>query len=165
MKILGIDPGSRALGYGIINVVSSKISPVEYGVVKLDVKQDLPFRLCGIYESVKEVIEKHKPDLVSVETPFVGKNINSAFVLGHARGVVMLVVGQSSIKYSEFSPTQIKKAVTGNGLAEKTQVEYMVRTILGLPADKIKDDAFDALACAICGYNYLGAGAAFETRR
>jgi crossover junction endodeoxyribonuclease RuvC len=94
---------------------------------------------------------------VSVETPFVGKNINSAFVLGHARGVVMLVVGQSSIKYSEFSPTQIKKAVTGNGLAEKTQVEYMVRTILGLPADKIKDDAFDALACAICGYNYLGA--------
>jgi len=155
MKILGIDPGSRALGYGIINVVSSKISPVEYGVVKLDVKQDLPFRLCGIFENLKEITEKHKPDLISVETPFFGKNANSSFVLGHARGVVMLVVGQSGVKYCEYSPTQIKKAVTGNGLADKEQVEYMVKAILALPPEKIKDDAFDALACAICGYNHF----------
>jgi crossover junction endodeoxyribonuclease RuvC len=155
MKILGIDPGSRSLGYGIIDIVSSKIRPVEYGVVKLDPKEDLPIRLCGIYDGVKEIIEKHKPNLISVETPFFGKNAHSSFVLGHALGVIMLVVGQSQTKYNQFSPTEIKKAVTGNGLAEKSQVEYMVRAILALPSDKIKDDAFDALACAICGYNHF----------
>ncbi|MCL1946473.1 MAG: crossover junction endodeoxyribonuclease RuvC [Chitinivibrionia bacterium] len=155
MKILGIDPGSRALGYGIINIISSKLSPVEYGVVKLDAKEELPVRLCGIYENVTQIIEKHKPDLISVETPFFGKNAHSSFVLGHARGAIMLAVGQSKTKYCEHSPTEIKKAVTGNGLAEKSQVEYMVKAILGLSDEKIKDDAFDALACAICGYNHF----------
>ena len=154
MKILGIDPGSRALGYGIIKVISSKIHPVEYGVITLNTKEILSVRLCGIYDGINEIIGKNKPDLICVETPFFGKNANSSFVLGHARGVIMLAVGQSGAKFCEYSPTEIKKAVVGNGLAEKTQVEYMVRTILALPDNKIKDDAFDALACAICGWNH-----------
>jgi crossover junction endodeoxyribonuclease RuvC len=154
MIILGIDPGSRAMGYGVISAVSSKLSAVEYGVVKLNPKDELPVRLCGIYDGIKEIISKYKPDLISVETPFFGKNAHSSFVLGHARGAIMLAVGQSCIKFGEYAPTEIKKAVVGNGLAEKSQVEYMVRAILGLSADKIKDDAFDALAAAICGWNH-----------
>lgn len=165
MVILGIDPGSRAMGYGVISAVSSKLQPLEYGVIKLNPKDELPLRLCGIYDGTKEIIQKYKPDLISVETPFFGKNAHSSFVLGHARGVIMLAVGKYinsftvnadtlAPQYAEYSPTQIKKAVVGNGLAEKSQVEYMVRAILGLPDDKIKDDAFDALAAAICGWNH-----------
>jgi crossover junction endodeoxyribonuclease RuvC len=160
VKILGIDPGSLALGYGIIEVASSKMRAVEYGVIKLSPKDALPFRLCAIYDVLKEIIQKHKPGLITVETPFFGKNAHSSFVLGHARGTIMLVIGQyvsdcTDTKYLEFTPTQIKKAVTGNGLAEKHQVEYMVSNILGLGEVKVKDDAFDALACAICGYNHF----------
>jgi len=154
MIILGIDPGSRAMGYGVISAVSSKLVPIEYGVIKLNPKDELPVRLCGIYDGIKEIIQKYKPDLISIETPFFGKNAHSSFVLGHARGAVMLAVGQSGAKFGEYAPTEIKKAVVGNGLAEKSQVEYMVRAILGLPIDKIKDDAFDALAAAICGWNH-----------
>ena len=154
MVILGIDPGSRAMGYGVISAVSSKLTAVEYGVVKLNPKDELPLRLTGIYGGIKEIIAKYKPDLISVESPFFGKNAHSSFVLGHARGVIMLAVGQSGAKFAEYAPNEIKKALTGNGLADKSQVEYMVRAILALPPDKIKDDAFDALAAAICGFNH-----------
>jgi len=154
VKILGIDPGSIALGFGTVEVLSSKIHPVEYGVIALNKNEILPLRLCVIYDEIKNVIEKNKPDLICVETPFFGKTANSSFVLGHARGVIMLAVGQSGVKFCEYAPTEIKKSITGNGLATKEQVEYMVRTILALPNDKIKNDAFDALACAVCGYNH-----------
>jgi len=154
MIILGIDPGSRAMGYGVISAVSSKLKAVEYGVVKLNPKAELPVRLVGIYDGIKEIITKYKPDLISVETPFFGKNAHSSFVLGHARGAIMLAVGQSGTKFAEYAPNEIKKAVVGNGLADKSQVEYMVRAILALPPDEIKDDAFDALATAICGFNH-----------
>ncbi|MDR0304775.1 MAG: crossover junction endodeoxyribonuclease RuvC [Chitinispirillales bacterium] len=153
MRILGIDPGSIATGFGVIDIVSSKIRPVEYGVITLNRKEILPIRLCVIFDEIKNVISKNKPDLICVETPFFGKNANSAFVLGQARGVIMLSVGQSDIKFCEYSPTEIKKAVTGNGLATKEQVEYMVKTITGICEEKIKSDAYDAIACAICGYN------------
>jgi len=154
MKILGIDPGSIALGFGVISISGSKIIPVEYGVIKVSQSDPLHIRLCSIFDEIKKVIEKNKPDLICMETAFFGKNAASSFVLGHARGVITLAIGQSGIDFQEFAPTQIKKSATGNGNAKKEQVEYMIRTILALPDDKIRNDAFDALACAVCGYNH-----------
>jgi len=154
MKILGIDPGSIALGFGVIQINNSKIIPVEYGVIHVNKKDDLTIRLCSIFDEINSVIQKNTPDLICVESTFFGKNAATASVLGHARGVVLLAVGKSGVKFKEFAPTEIKKAITGNGAATKEQVEYMVRTVLALPQDKMRSDAFDALACAVCGWNH-----------
>jgi crossover junction endodeoxyribonuclease RuvC len=105
-------------------------------------------------DGIKEIIISHNPDVASIEKAFVGKNANTALILGHARGVLMLAAHQGGASIKEFSPTQIKKAVVGNGHADKSQVEFMVRALLQLTSQEIKDDAFDALGAAICAYNH-----------
>jgi crossover junction endodeoxyribonuclease RuvC len=154
MKILGVDPGTRAAGFGVIEVVNSQIRAIEYGVI--NAKQTLPLveRLSIIHKGISSIIADHNPDIVSVERAFVGKNANTALTLGHARGVLMLAGFNGGAIIKEFAPTEIKKAVVGSGKATKEQVEYMVRALLQLPDTKIKNDAFDALAAAICAYNH-----------
>ena len=154
MIILGIDPGTRATGFGVIEVVNSQIKCLEYGIIRA--KQTLPLieRLDIMSNGISEIVESHKPDVASIEKAFVGKNANTALVLGHARGVLMLAAYKSGAIIKEFAPTEIKKAVVGNGRADKSQVEYMVRALLQLGDTEIKDDAFDALGAAICAYNH-----------
>lgn len=156
MIILGVDPGTRVAGYGVVEVANSTVRAKEYGILKLNAKAPLQVRLASLYDGIEEVLEKWKPDVVSVEEAFFAKNAQTALKLGHARGVILLAAEKFGSQIVEFTPRQIKKAVVGNGNADKAQVEFMVRTLLSLPSDPIKDDAFDALAAALCANNYSG---------
>ena len=156
MIIIGVDPGTRVTGYGVIKVEGASISAVEYGIIKLDAKAPLAVRLKGIYDRLTELFTQYQPEAIAVEEAFVAKNAQTALKLGHARGVILLAAHQASAQIVEFTPRQIKKAVVGNGNADKEQVEFMVRAILSLPPDPIKDDAFDGLAAALCANNYRG---------
>ena len=156
MIIIGVDPGTRVTGYGVIQVDGGTIRAIEYGIIKLDAKAHLSVRLEGIYGKLTELFAEYNPQAVSVEEAFVAKNAQTALKLGHARGVILLAAKQAHAQIVEFTPRQIKKAVVGNGNATKDQVEFMVRTILSLPPDPIKDDAFDGLAAALCANNYRG---------
>lgn len=154
MTYLGIDPGSRSCGYGVINVENRRITGVSYDIIKLKGTDDLSSRIVTIYDHIRNVIEHYKPDKVAVETIFYGKNIKSAFTLGHVRGAIVLVVAQNKLKIYEYSPREIKKGVTGNGNASKQQIQFMLPKLLGLKSASLEEDAADALAVAFCLYNH-----------
>ena len=150
MKILGIDPGTLVTGYGVITSAGRKLTLVEYGTIESKKIASLPERLGVIFTRLTAVIERTEPDTLAIETAFYSKNVQSTLKLGHARGVAMLAGILKEIHAVEYSPREIKRAVVGNGNASKDQVEYMVRSMLGLkPSDKKLPDAYDALACAI----------------
>lgn len=153
MKILGIDPGSRATGYGIIEVTNGRLSFVCCGVIRVVAKQSFPERLLEIYQGIAEVMENHRPDRVAIEAVFMAKNPSSALKLGHARGVLVLAAMQRQLSLAEYSPRQIKQAVAGYGNADKAQIQHMVKAILALTRSP-SHDAADALAVAICHANY-----------
>ena len=153
MIILGIDPGSLNVGYGIIQVEKRKIVAAGCDTIKINPKLQLTERLVQIHAGMDKIIAEYKPDIAVVETIFYGKNIKSAFTLGHARGVIMLALAQHNIKIEEYSPREVKKSVVGNGNASKEQVEYMVQKILNLSAKPKTEDAADALAIALCQFN------------
>ena len=153
MIILGIDPGSLNCGYGLLQVQKRRIVAAGSDVVKVSGDLPLAQRIALIYQKINEVIEEYKPDIASVETIFYGKNIQSAFTLGHVRGAILLALAQAEIKIVEYSPLEIKKSVVGNGKASKEQVGYMVQKILSLKEPPKSQDASDALAAAICYYN------------
>jgi len=157
LKILGIDPGSRAAGYGIIEVDNSRLNFLCCGVIRVETKQSFPQRLLEIHQGITEVIDSHRPDLVAIEEVFMAKNANSALKLGHARGVLVLAAMQSKLPLAEYTPRQIKQAVAGYGNADKAQIQQMVKAILSL-ANSPSHDAADALAVAICHSNYLQSG-------
>jgi len=154
MIIIGIDPGTRAAGFGVIEVNGSSVRSVEYGVIRANEKLPVPERLKIIYDGVKSILDQYNPDVVGVELAFFGKNAQTALVLGQGRGVIVLAVQQSGAKQIDITPTEVKKTVVGNGHASKDQVEFMVRALLKLPPDKIKDDAFDGLAIALTANNF-----------
>lgn len=154
MIIIGIDPGTRACGFGVIEVIGSNIKCREYGVINAKAKLPLEERLYKVNSAIEDLFTMWRPEIVGVEKAFYGKNVQTAITLGHVRGVILLEVHKIEAKLAEFAPTQIKKTVTGNGHATKDQVEYMVRAMLRLPPDPIKDDAFDALAIALCSNNF-----------
>lgn len=163
MIIVGIDPGTAATGYGVISTSGNAISHVDSGVISTTTSMPLPHRLLQIYDGIRDVLKKHSPKRVAIEEAFYGKNVHTTLVLGHARGVAMLAAAQYGCDVNEYSPREIKKAVTGNGNAEKDQVAYMVKVILGLQKVdstgkgkgkiKIKQDMYDALAAAICDFH------------
>ena len=153
MIILGIDPGSLNVGYGIIQVEKRKIVAAGCDTIKINPKLQLTERLVQIHAGMDKIIAEYKPDIAVVETIFYGKNIKSAFTLGHARGVIMLALAQQNIKIEEYSPREVKKSVVGNGNASKEQVAYMVQKILNLSAKPKTEDAADALAIALCQFN------------
>lgn len=156
MKILGIDPGSRVTGYGVVlKGAGGKLIRISDGEIKTGAKTELPERLKLIYNGLKSVIEEHRPDAVSVESVFHGKNVKSAMVQSHARGVALLSAAEASIEIFEYSPAVIKQAVVGNGQATKEQVQHMVKLLLS-SGDFSSHDSADALAAAICHINHQG---------
>ena len=164
MIYFGIDPGTAHTGFGVISTGGSRIELVDCGVVSTKASAPLPDRLLTIYDGLSERMRVTKPDVVCIEEAFYGKNVHTTLVLGHARGVAMLAARQCGALVTEFAPTEVKKNLTGNGLADKTQVEYMIKVILGMKDASFRSDAYDALAVAICGFNMAKATAALQRR-
>jgi len=150
MLIVGIDPGIADTGYGVIKKTKDKFEAVEYGTIKTKKTNPVPTRLEIIYKSIEKLIKKHKPEIVAVEEIFFAKNTKTAIMVAHARGTAILAAVQSKAQIMEFTPLQIKQALTGYGAADKTQMQKMVQRILKLNQIPKPDDASDALACAIC---------------
>jgi crossover junction endodeoxyribonuclease RuvC len=151
MRILGIDPGSRATGYGIIDGDDEAL--VETGVVRLDGTDDHPARLKQIYDRLTALIETHVPEAFSIEMPVYGQNPQSMLKLGRAQAAAMMAGLNADLPVAQYTPKEIKKSVTGNGNASKKQVRFMVASILGVEADDLTHDAADALATALCHTN------------
>lgn len=148
MRILGIDPGSRKTGFGVIDSRANKLSYITSGHVRTQ-EESLPLRLKEIFEGISAVILNYKPEIAAIEEVFVQKNVNSALKLGHARGAAMLAVANYYLPLEEYTPRYVKKSVVGYGGADKDQVQSMVMRLLNLD-DKPQADAADALAIAIC---------------
>ena len=149
MRILGIDPGTGILGFGIIDIHKNKKIIVDAGIITT--KANLPDaeRLLTIYKDLEGIIKIHKPDMMAVEKLFFAQNVTTAMSVSQARGVVLLLARQHNMEIHEFTPLQIKQALTGYGRATKAQMQEMVRVVLGLAQVPKPDDAADALACAI----------------
>lgn len=157
MRILGIDPGLGRCGFGLIETSSrAGAKALDFGVVTTTVDLDLPSRLLELYDSVFQVFEETKPEIVAIEKLFFAKNITTGIAVAEARGIVLLVAAQKKLPVYEYTPNEIKKSLTGYGAATKTQISEMVRVHLGLEKKPKPDDAADALAAAItCSFLYL----------
>jgi crossover junction endodeoxyribonuclease RuvC len=150
LRILGIDPGTAITGYGVLEQQGNKLIPLSYGVIRTGPELGLAQRLNIIYDEVSKKIKLYQPDTMAVEQLFFNKNVRTALVVGHARGVILLCGSQANLPVVEYTPLQVKSAVVGYGTAEKKQVQEMVRILLGLEKIPKPDDAADALAIAIC---------------
>jgi crossover junction endodeoxyribonuclease RuvC len=149
MRIIGIDPGTGILGFGIIEVSGTKPLLVDAGVIRTPVHEDDAVRLLTIFEELTDIIVQTKPQIMSVEKLFFARNVTTAMTVSQARGVVLLCGQQAGLKLFEYTPMQIKQSVTGYGKADKKQVQEMVRVLLGLKEVPRPDDAADALAAAL----------------
>ncbi|HSX34458.1 MAG TPA: crossover junction endodeoxyribonuclease RuvC [Candidatus Saccharimonadales bacterium] len=149
MRIIGIDPGTGILGFGIIEVNGTKVQLVDAGVIRTPVHEDDAIRLQTIYEELTDIIVQTKPDTMSVEKLFFARNVTTAMTVAQARGVVLLCGQQAGLNLFEYTPMQIKQAVTGYGKADKKQMQEMVRVLLQLKEIPRPDDAADALAAAL----------------
>lgn len=156
MIILGIDPGLANTGWGIVEHTGPACRCLAYGCISTKPDKDLAARLKIIHDEIRAVIGKYAPGECAIESVFFGTNAKTAFATGQARGVALLATADSGIVLAEYSPVQIKKAVVGTGTADKTQVTYMVRTMLCLDHDPRPDHAADALAAAICHAHLRG---------
>jgi crossover junction endodeoxyribonuclease RuvC len=150
MKILGLDPGIAIVGFGVIEVVRREPVHIRHGVIRTPAGEPLPRRLLTIYEDFSELLETFKPDALAIEQLFFQKNVNTALPVAHSRGVIMMTAQRYGLTIGEYSPQQVKSAVTGYGAADKKQMMEMTRTLLKLKAMPRPDDAADALAVAIC---------------
>jgi crossover junction endodeoxyribonuclease RuvC len=150
MRILGIDPGTDILGFGIIDYDDKSTKLVDAGVIRTPVKEEDSIRLETIYDELHELIIELKPQIMSVEKLFFAQNVTTAMTVAQARGVVLLCGKQHKLDLYEYTPLQIKQALTGYGRADKKQIQEMVRVILGLKDVPKPDDCADALAAAIC---------------
>ena len=153
MIVLGIDPGTAALGYGIVESRSARLRMIDAGCLETKPDASLPQRLLVIHAFLDELIALHKPDLVAVERLFFSRNAQTAFAVGQARGVVLLAAAQAEVPVREATPNEVKLAVTGSGRADKEQVGRMVAVCLSLAEPPRKDDTADALAVAIWAAN------------
>ena len=150
MIVLGIDPGTATTGFGVLRVEGSRIRPIDVGVLLTHTKDPMPQRLLSIYEGLNTLIDTYRPDTVGIEKLFFGRNTTNAIPVARAAGVVFLTIAQRGLHWAEYTPMQVKLAVTGQGGAEKQQVQYMVTRLLGLSEVPKPDDAADALAVAVC---------------
>ena len=149
MRIIGIDPGTGILGFGIIEAHGTKVQLVDAGVIRTPVHEDDAIRLQTIYEELTDIIVQTKPQEMSVEKLFFARNVTTAMTVAQARGVVLLCGQQAGLKLYEYTPMQIKQSVTGYGKADKKQMQEMVRVLLSLKDIPRPDDAADALAAAL----------------
>jgi crossover junction endodeoxyribonuclease RuvC len=150
LTILGVDPGSRATGYGLIKSTEQKNILIDYGVIRTDSKKPLPEKLKQIFEGLSEIMAKKRPNELAIEETFYSKNAKSALVMGQARGVAILAAACAKIPIWEYSPKEVKCSIVGHGNASKLQVQYMVKNLLGLKELPQSQDAADALAVALC---------------
>ena len=149
MRILGIDPGSRATGYGVIEKEGNRLIHIDNGVIRPPEKAGLPERLLAIFTDLAAIIDKYSPQAAAIEQVFMSQNAQSALKLGQARGAALLAMAQAGLEIGEYSPMQVKSAVVGYGRAAKSQVQQMVKALMNLP-EIAQEDASDALAVAIC---------------
>lgn len=149
MRIIGIDPGTGILGFGIIEVLKNQPRLVDAGVIRTPVKEDDAVRLQTIFDELNSIIADTAPEQMSVEKLFFARNVTTAMTVAQARGVVLLAGKQAGLDIYEYTPLQIKQTITGYGRAEKKQIQEMVRVILKLPEVPKPDDAADALAAAL----------------
>ena len=159
MIILGIDPGTAALGYGIIERTGGRLREVDHGCLVTSPDLPLPERLLAIHTLVDDLLALHKPGLMGVERLFFSKNVQTAFGVGQARGVVLLAAAQHGVPVREATPNEVKSAITGYGAADKEQVARMVQLVLGMAELPRPDDASDALAIAAWAANTERVGA------
>lgn len=156
MKVLGIDPGSQTLGWGVVDGSGLKYSLIDFGTVKSSPRESFSKRLLKIYEELEKVIEQFQPDVLSVEEAFYANNVKVALKLGQVRGAILLLGEKSKMEIAEYSPRLIKQTVVGYGNAEKHQVQEMVRLLLKMKTIPQPHDAADALAIAICHFHHAG---------
>jgi crossover junction endodeoxyribonuclease RuvC len=155
IRIIGIDPGLRRTGWGIIDTLGNSLKFVASGTVTSDDKADLASRLCQLHDGLVEVIHIHKPDEAAVEHTFVNKDATATLKLGQARGIAMLVPARAGLPVSEYAPNAVKKAVIGVGHGEKQQIQMMLKVLMP-KAVFVGADAADALAIAICHAHHMG---------
>ena len=156
MRVLGIDPGSETLGWGVVEGSGLKYSLVDFGTVRSSPRERFSKRLAKVYSGVEEVIDTFSPDALSIEEAFYAVNVGVALKLGQVRGVVLLLAEQRGIEIAEYSPRLIKQTVVGYGNAEKHQVQEMVKLLLRMKEVPAPHDAADALAIAICYFHHAG---------
>ncbi len=151
MLAIGIDPGTAITGYGVLREEpDGSLSVIDYGVIETSPNEAMPQRLVQLYQKLKKIIDLHKPHSGAVEKLFFARNVRTALSVGQARGVALLALAEAGVELSEYSPNEVKQAVTGYGGADKHQVQLMVQALLGLENIPQPDDAADALAVAIC---------------
>jgi crossover junction endodeoxyribonuclease RuvC len=151
--ILGIDPGTAALGYGIVESSRGRLREVDHGCLVTSPDTAMPARLLAVHALVDELLAVHSPGLLAIERLFFSKNVQTAFAVGQARGVVLLAAAQQGVPVVEATPNEVKSAVAGYGAADKEQVQRMVQLVLGMAERPRPDDAADALAIAVWGAN------------
>lgn len=150
MLILGVDPGTAITGYGLVHYHGNRFKLIECACIRTAPEIPLAERVKVIYQELSRIIGAQKPDHFAIEELFFNKNARTALAVGHARGVAMLAAASAGVPVSEYTPLQVKQAITGYGNADKKQVQFMVKTILGLSSAPSPDDVADALAVAIC---------------
>lgn len=150
MIILGIDPGYAIVGYGVVRYESGRFTVLDYGAVRTSPKQDFEERLCRIYDQTEALIHRWNPGVLGIEQLFFNTNTTTAMGVAQARGCILLCAAKTGLQIHEYTPLQIKQAVTGYGGADKRQVQEMTRMLLGLPEIPKPDDTADALAVAVC---------------
>lgn len=153
MVVLGIDPGISNTGFGVVTRHGSQLLALDGGVIETSASQPLERRLATIADRIDELIAEHRPDSMAIESIYFGKNVETAFLVGQARGAVVCAAGRAEIEVESYTPQQIKLAVCGSGGAAKDQVQRMVVALLDLPGDLPSDHAADALAVGICHIN------------
>lgn len=152
MIVLGLDPGTRHFGWGVIQRIGTRVSHVAHGVIDADTSASLAERLCVIEAGLASVVEAHHPDASAVESLFFGKDASAAAKLGHARGVALLVLARAGLSIAEYEPARVKRAIVGNGRADKRQMTMVVTALLRLSTPP-RADAADALAIAVMHAN------------
>ena len=150
MRILGIDPGTRSMGYGVIETNEDKITPISYGALNTKTRSPIGERLSFLYKAISEIISQYQPDAVAVEQPFVSQNVKAALAIGKAQAVAILAAANRQIPVYEYTPAQVKQRVANYGASSKEQIQEMVKLQLGLTEVPQPSDAADALAVALC---------------
>ncbi len=150
LRVLGIDPGTRCIGYGLIQFDNQQYRAVDYGFLRTNTNLPFPLKLKDIYEHVSHLMDNLQPEAVAIEEVYVSQNAKTTLRLGHARGVIMLAATEKNIPVTEYAPREIKQAVIGRGGASKDQVKWMMTQMLCLSCDELQEDAADGLAVALC---------------
>lgn len=155
MRILGIDPGTVVMGYGIIDSVGSGTSFVDCGVIVARKRSPMGERLAFLYQKLSEVVSHYRPDVAAIEQPFVARNVRSAIAIGQAQAIAILAASNRGVAVSEYTPAEVKQAVASYGASSKEQVQVMVKLHLGLSEMPQPHDAADALAVALCHHSRM----------